>query len=50
MVFGLIVTGLAKVTCCQPEVVSLLNVAVASRWPLADHRLPTWVPLLVPAL
>ena len=47
---GLIVTGFANVTVCQPEAVSLVNVADARSCPLAVHRLPTWVPVLVVAL
>ena len=43
-------TGLAKVTCCQPEAVSLVNVALASLVPVALHRLPTWVPVFAVAL
>ena len=43
-------TGLANVTCCQPDAVSLVNVAWASSWPLAVHRLPTCVPVLAVAL
>ena len=47
---GRIDTGLENVTVCQPEALSLVNVAVASSWPLEVHRLPTWVPVLVLAL
>jgi hypothetical protein len=43
-------TGLAKVTCCQPEAVSPVKVAEASSVPVLVHRLPTWVPVLVLAL
>ena len=43
--FALMATGLVKVTCCQPEAVSLLNVAVASLVPEAVHRFPTCVPV-----
>jgi hypothetical protein len=39
-------TGLPKLTCCQPEAVSPLNVADASFVPDAVHRFPTWVPVL----
>lgn len=35
----------AKLTCCQPEVVSFVNVARASNQPPLVHRLPTWVPV-----
>jgi hypothetical protein len=47
---AVIVTGVAKVTCCQPDAVSLANVACASRVPVDDHRLPIWVPVLAAAL
>ncbi len=50
MVPALIVTGWLKLTVCQPEADSLVNVADASSWPLALHRSPTWVPVLVVAL
>ena len=43
---AVIATGLAKLTCCQPEAVSLLNVADASFVPEEVHRFPTWVPVL----
>ncbi len=39
-------TGLEKVTCCHPEGVSALDVAVASNWPVLLHRLTVWGPLL----
>lgn len=39
-------TGEENVTSCQPTAVSLVKVAEASGWPVALHRLPTWVPLL----
>jgi hypothetical protein len=45
-----IATGGDKVTCCQPDAVSPLKVAVASRVPVLDHRFPTWVPVLVALL
>ena len=45
MVFGMIGTGEENSTCCQPLVVSLVNVADASRCPDADHRLPMCVPV-----
>ena len=50
MVPAVIVTGVAKVTCCQPEAVSLVNVACARRVPVDDHRLPMCVPVLAAAL
>ena len=45
-----IATGVAKLACCQPVAVSPVNVAVASRVPVRDHRLPTCVPVLRRAL
>jgi hypothetical protein len=41
----LIDTGLEKVTVCQPVADSPMKVAVASRTPVEDHRLPVWVPV-----
>jgi hypothetical protein len=46
VVFGSMATALAKFTVCQPEAVSLENVAEASRVPLLDQRWPVWVPVL----
>ena len=46
MVSAAIVTGVANSAVCQPEPVSLVNVASAIFPPLALHRLPTWVPVL----
>ena len=46
----MIATGLEKVTVCQPEPDSPVNVACARRVPLDDHRLPLWVPVFVLAL
>ena len=43
-------TGLANVTCCQPEALSLENVAEASNAPLALHNAPTCVPVFACAL
>ena len=43
-------TGVAKVTCCQPELVSPVKVAVASSVPVLVHRLPMCVPVLAAAL
>ena len=43
---AVIATGLAKVACCQPEAVSLLNVTDASFVPEEVHTFPTWVPVL----
>jgi hypothetical protein len=45
-VLALIVTGVAKFTCCHPEPVSPVDVAVASKVPVLDQRFPTWVPVL----
>jgi hypothetical protein len=39
-------TGVGKLTCCQPEAVSLVNVAVASFVPDVVHKLAMWVPVL----
>ena len=47
---ALIATGVVKFTCCQPEAVSPVKVAVASNVPVLDHRFATWVPVLVLAL
>jgi hypothetical protein len=33
-------TGLENVTCCQPNAVSFVKVARASRLPFASHRFP----------
>ena len=41
---------MANVAVCQPESLSPVNVAWASRVPLAVHRLPTCVPVLAAAL
>jgi hypothetical protein len=46
-VFALIATGLGNVTLCQPEAVSLVNVADASFVPDAVHRVPMWVPVFL---
>jgi hypothetical protein len=50
VVFLLSATGWEKLTCCQPDAVSLVNVALANSWPFALQRLPTWVPVLPVAL
>ena len=47
---ALIATGVAKFTCCHPEAVSPVNVAVAKRLPPLVHRFPTWLPVLALAL
>ena len=46
----MIATGLENVAVCQPDALSLLNVTWASRVPVDDHRLPTWVPVFAAAL
>ena len=46
----MISTGVAKLTYCQPEAVSLVKVAWARRVPAEVHRLPTWVPVFVDGL
>jgi len=43
-------TGFAKLTVCQPDAVSFVNVARASSAPLDVHSDPTWVPVFVEAL
>ncbi len=45
MVSAVTATGVAKVACCQPVAVSLLNVTVASRVPVLLHSDPVWVPV-----
>jgi hypothetical protein len=49
-VSGCTSTGVAKVTVCQPEAVSPVKVACASRVPSAVQRLPVCVPVFVAAL
>jgi len=44
------VTGVANVTCCQPEAVSPLNVALPRSVPVPVQSLPTWVPVLAAPL
>ena len=46
MVPAVIATGLAKLTSCQPDAVSLVKVAWARRVPPVVHRLPMCVPVL----
>jgi hypothetical protein len=46
VVLALMATGLPRLTCCQPLAVSPLKVARASRLPVLDHRLPTWLLVL----
>jgi len=38
-------TAVEKFTCCQPEALSPLKVAVASSVPLLPHKLPVCVPV-----
>jgi hypothetical protein len=45
-VFAVIATGLDKFTCCQPEAVSPVKVALANSVPEPFHKLPTCVPVL----
>jgi hypothetical protein len=47
---AVIETGLEKLTVCHPDAVSLPNVADASNVPVADHKLPTCVPVFAAAL
>ena len=42
--------GVGNVTCCQPDAVSPLKVAVASLVPVLLHSVPVWVPVLVAPL
>ena len=48
--FAAIGTGCANITCCQPDALSPVNVALASSVPVLVHRLPTCVPVLLDAL
>jgi hypothetical protein len=50
VVFAETATGLLKLTCCHPEAVSLVNVALARSVPVSVHRLPMCEPVLVAAL
>ena len=43
-------TGVAKFTCCHPDPVSPVKVALANFVPVLVHRLPTCVPVLAAAL
>jgi hypothetical protein len=43
-VLALMLTGVAKETCCQPEAASALKVAVARSVPKPVQSLPTYVP------
>ena len=45
MVPAVMLTGLEKLTCCQPLAVSLVKVALASKVPEALQRSPMWVPV-----
>ncbi len=40
-------TGTEKFTCCQPDAVSLVNVAVASNCPVEVQSSPVCVPVFV---
>ena len=44
--FAVTATGEAKLACCQPEAVSPVKVAVASRVPALVQSGPMWVPVL----
>jgi len=50
VLFAAIVTGDGKYATCHPEAVSLEKVTVARFVPVEDHRLPTWVPVLLDSL
>ena len=41
----MIATGLEKFTCCHPEALSPVNVALASNAPPLLHKFPTCVPV-----
>ena len=45
-----IATGASKDACCQPDVLSLVTVAVASWVPSAFHSAIVWVPPFCAAL
>ena len=45
LLFAVMATGVAKLTCCQPLAVSLVKVALASNVPVEVHRLPRCVPV-----
>ena len=44
------VTGVGKVSVCQPVVDSSVKVPVASTVPSAAHRVPVWLPVLLTPL
>ncbi len=46
MLPAVIATGVDSCTSCQPDAVSLVKVAEASKVPVFDQRLPTCVPVL----
>jgi hypothetical protein len=50
VVFGEIIAGLEKFTCCQPDELSPAKVALASSCPDVVHKFPTCVPVFVDAL
>ena len=43
---ALIATGFEKFTCCHPDALSPVKVAVASSVPVLFHRCPRCVPVL----
>jgi hypothetical protein len=47
VVFALIDTGVEKFTCCQPDDVSFVNVALPSSVPDVLHRFPMCVPVFL---
>jgi len=49
-VFAASATGEGKYASCHPEGVSFAKVTLARSFPVEDHRLPTWVPVLVDPL
>jgi hypothetical protein len=49
-VFAVMATGFEKFTCCQPEALSPIKVALARSVPKPFHRLPTCMPVLAALL
>ena len=50
LLFAEMATGVEKLACCQPEVVSAVKVTVARRAPVWLHKWPTWAPVLAALL
>jgi hypothetical protein len=49
-VFAEMEMGVEKFTCCHPEEVSFVKVALPSNVPVVDQRWATWVPVFIAAL